>query len=148
MKKLICAILTFGFMLALGGCKPDVKETDGSSSTIFDMIDIFRDAKENGGVIDTDAYYLETLQELICETKFRICGMVSDVNSEWDYFITAHLHVGEEKYYIYFTKDTKITNGEYVEVVGCIDAGEDGHRLLYNATVTERGSVIKDRLNK
>lgn len=113
------------------------------------MIDIFRDANEHGGVIDTDAYYLETLQELICETKFRICGMVSKVNKDHsDYFITAYLYVGEEEYYVYFTKDTEINDGEYVEVVGNLVVENGFHKLLDEATVVERGSSVKEKLDK
>lgn len=142
MKKVILLFLCLTLAVGLAGCGGETDE----EVTIYDMIDVFRDAQKQGGVIGAETRYVETLQELILGTKFRVRGMVSNIKTEYEYFIPADLYVGEEKYDIYFTPDTEITDGEYVEVVGYVNAGDGSYPLLYDATVIERGSTVKEKI--
>lgn len=143
---LVCAIVVsvsvWGY---IDHTRPDAKEDDVCD--IDDLIAAYRNIP-NGGILDVDHDSLSRLGASMAETKYRVCGVLTDIEERTVlglYQCSAHLVVGEEDIYIFLVEDQSPVDGEYVEVVGRI-LSPGTRTSLTDCTITDRGSAVRDRL--
>ena len=115
---------------------------------IDDLIAAYRNIP-NGGILDVDHSKLSTLEGLMCDTKYRVCGVLVEVEEKVSFgfpMCSAYLVSGNEKIYIIFADNQELIEGEYVEVVGTHDLPSSYYLSLSDCTITDRGSSVRDRL--
>ena len=153
MKRVI--VLTVVMCLLLCGCGIavldgiDAAEKEQKETTVDSLIDEYRNIP-NGGILDVDHESLSEISKLMCETKYRVCGVLAEVEKEENLlggtYCTAYLFSGKAKIYLVFEGDQELIEGEYVEVVGTHDLPSSYYLSLSDCTITDRGSAVRDRL--
>ena len=143
MKRVI--VLTLAMCLLLCGCsfeRADAKTDDATD--IGDLIAAYREIP-NGGILDVDHSSLLSLGDLMYTTKYRVCGVLTEIEDK-SWASTAWLVVGEEKIWVSLEKGQSLIDGEYVEIVGRILLADTDCVSLTDCTITDRGSSVRDRL--
>ena len=144
MKRVICLLAVLVMVVVPCGCKN--AKAKAEPNDIHDVIRAFLDIPESG-ILDVEYDDYDRLVTAISETRYRICGLLVDLDKSWTYFDTADLVIGEEKIRLYLEKNQNPIDGEYVEVVGHIDITE--HSLyLKDCVITERGASVRERLGE
>lgn len=142
MKKLLTLALTLVMAFSLSACGEKKDET----TDMHDIINAYQNIP--AGIVETDYATLEKFGNLMHETKFRICGIVTGIDEiTWTSFNSADLNIGENKIHCMFRKKQTLTEGEYVEIVGELDKSGD-YITLKDCVVTERGNTVRERLEK
>lgn len=140
---LVCAIVVsvsvWGY---IDHTRPDAKEDD--INTIHELILVYYDVP-NPQILEATPADIEDLHRAMCEVKYRICGVATDVDTKWEFWDTCNLVAGGEKIHCYVEKNQNLKEGEYVEFVGKISFDEYGHDM-YSVTITDRGSAVRERL--
>ena len=138
----MCLLLCGCGIVPIGGAEK--KPSEQKETTADSLIDEYRNIP-NGGILDVDHESLSTLGDLMYTTKYRVCGVLTEIEDK-SWMCSAWLVVGEEKIWVSLEKGQSLIDGEYVEVVGRIlDARPDGVSLT-DCTITVRGSSVRERL--
>lgn len=140
MKRLLSMFLIVIIMAAAIGCAVKSKE----ETSIYSLIEEYGNFSD-GGIVDADIRTIKSLDEKMQDVQYRVLGILSDVDLDHnEFFDIADLSNGEFTIRAYFEKDSKIIEGEYVEVVGHFQSGYLGDGHLYNCVVVERGASVRE----
>ena len=149
MKKVIALVVVLCVLTC--GCGISAAEKNYSEqkeTTVDSLIDEYRNIP-NGGILDVDHGDLLELNKRMCETRYRVCGVLTEVEEKVSFgfpMCSAYLVSGSEKIYILFADNQEPIEGEYVEVVGKMDCPDKYLSSLSDCTITERGSSVRERL--
>jgi hypothetical protein len=144
MKRVLVFLLAVCMVVGLAGCA--AKEDE--STTAYSLLNAYHDFP-NGGIVDIEVQNLVTLDEQMQRVQYRVLGVLSGVDtSHNEYFDIADISNGKFTMHAYFEKEENIKDGEYAEVVGHFQPGYLGSGHLYGCVVIERGSAVKERIER
>ena len=123
------------------------KKKSNGTADVHDIINAYYNIPASG-ILDVDYWELEALTKQMFGTKFRLCGVISDVDKTFSSFDSAKITVDGKNIQVFFEKNQNPKKGEYVEIVGTINTISGDGIYLADCTITERGNSVRERIKK